>query len=471
MDPRSRAILTATLVVVSSLGSTAFADDDGWVPLFDGKTLEGWTVRGGFATYKVEDGAIVGSTAEGSPNTFLCKGDYKDFELELEVKCDPALNSGVQVRSHVYGKDEPDSKDRLRAGVVYGPQCEIARKATGTAARFYDEGRRGKWLAEIKPEAKDAFNDAGWNHYRIVVQGDRYRSWINGIAASDFADNLDDHGFIGLQVHGIAKDQGPYQVRWRNVRIRELSPGDTPGSAELPEGFRAIFNGRDLTGWEGSPRYWSVKDGCLTGKADGTLKFNRFITWRGGPVKNFELRVKVKVSPGGNSGLQYRGTERPDLGESVVTGYQCDVVANRPDYNGMLYEERGRRILAHTGEQVVIDTNGQPWVVGRFPLKAFQAGDWHDYRVRVEGNHHRHWIDGHPTIDLIDLDEKGRKLEGVLAVQVHVGPPMTIQYRDVFLKTLPDDLSLILPDKAVIPPDAHKVTPQGQDKPRTPDVQ
>ena len=106
-----------------------------------------------------------------------------------------------------------------------------------------------------------------------------------------------------------------------------------------PERFKAIFNGRDLSGWEGSPKYWSVEDGCLTGRADGTLKFNRFITWRGGTVRNFELRVKVWVSPTGNSGLQYRGRERPDLGESVVTGYQCDVVANRPDYNGMLYEE------------------------------------------------------------------------------------------------------------------------------------
>jgi Domain of Unknown Function (DUF1080) len=235
------------------------------------------------------------------------------------------------------------------------------------------------------------------------------------------------------------------------------------------EGFKAVFNGRDLTGWEGSPAYWSVEDGCLTGKADGTLKYNRFITWKGGTVRNFELRVKVKVSPTGNSGLQYRGTERPDLGESVVTGYQCDVVANRPDYNGMLYEERGRRILAHTGEKVIIDTQGQPWVVGRFPLREFKPGEWHDYRVLAEGNHQRHWIDGHPTADVIDLDDKGRKLDGVLAVQVHVGPPMTIRYKDFFLKPLPDDLPLIKPEQAAIPPDAPKVVPQGQDRPRKPD--
>jgi len=246
--------------------------------------------------------------------------------------------------------------------------------------------------------------------------------------------------------------------------------GDDSPELKPPEGFTAIFNGKDLNGWEGSPRYWKVEDGCLTGTADGTLRYNRFITWRGGTVKNFELRVQVKVSPAGNSGLQYRGTERPDLGESVVTGYQCDVVPTRADYNGMLYEERGRRILAHTGERVIIDTQGQPWVVGEFPLREFKPDQWHEYRVLVEGNRHRHWIDGHPTVDVIDLDPKGRKLEGVLAVQVHVGPPMKIQYRGFFLKRLPEDLPLVTPDPATIPADARKVAPQGQDKPRAPDA-
>ena len=470
-----RLLLIPVLVLSLAQYKIGRAEDQKWTALFDGKSLDGWKVKGGFATYKVEDGTIVGNTVEGSPNSFLCKGDFKDFELELEVKCDPRLNSGVQVRSHEYRKDDADPKNSQRAGVVYGPQCEIAKKDAGAAGRFYDEGRRGKWLDEIKPEAKDAFNDDGWNRYRIVVQGDRYRSWVNGVAVADCTDDKDARGFIGLQVHGIAKGQGPFQVRWRNVRIKELKPGDDAKSlssgSEPPEGFKAVFNGHDLSGWEGSPKYWSAEDGCLTGRADGTLKFNRFITWRGASVKNFELRVKVKVSPAGNSGLQYRGTERPDLGESVVTGYQCDVVANRPDYNGMLYEERGRRILAHTGEKVVIDPKGQPWAIGRFPLKEFKPDEWHDYRVLAEGNHYRHWIDGSPTVDVIDLDEKGRKLDGVLAVQVHVGPPMTIRYKDFFLKTLPEDLPLITPDQATLPSDARRVAPQGQDKPRKPDAE
>jgi hypothetical protein len=242
---------------------------------------------------------------------------------------------------------------------------------------------------------------------------------------------------------------------------------DAGDPAKPPAGFESIFNGKDLKNWDGSPKYWKVEDGALTGACE-KLDYNRFIVWRGGKPKNFELRVKVKVTAKGNSGINYRSTERPDLGETVVTGYQCDVVAGRADYNGMLYEERGRRILAHTGEKVIIDTAGQPWVVGEFKLKEFKPDEWHDFRVLVEGNRMQHWIDGHPTVDVTDLDEKGRKLEGVLAFQVHVGPPMKIQYKDIFLKKLADDLPLISAEQAKIPADAVKVVPQGKDKAKKP---
>jgi hypothetical protein len=248
------------------------------------------------------------------------------------------------------------------------------------------------------------------------------------------------------------------------VVLTVLLAGEAP-SQPPPDGFVSLFNGKDLAGWAGNPIYWKVENGILTGTADGTLKYNRFIVWKGGAVRNFEWQAKVRVSPGGNSGLQYRSVERPDLGETVVVGYQCDVVPNRADYNGMLYEERGRRILAHTGEKVIIDTAGQPWVVGTFPVKEFKPNQWHGFRVLVEGNHHRHWIDGHQTVDVIDLDEKGRKLEGIIGMQVHVGPPMKIEYQDLFLKTLPDNLPTLSAAQAKIPADAVKVVPQGKDKP------
>ena len=227
-------------------------------------------------------------------------------------------------------------------------------------------------------------------------------------------------------------------------------------------GFENVFDGKTLRHWSGDPQYWSVQDGALTGVTDGSLKMNRFITWKDSTVRNFDLRVKVRVTAGGNSGIQYRGTSRPDLGLDIVTGYQCDVVANNPNYNGMLYEEKGRRILSHTGERVIVAANGQPWVVGQVPVKEFTADQWHDFRMLVRGNHHQHWIDGHMTADLVDLHADGRALEGVLAVQVHVGPEMKIQYKDFKIKHLPDDLPLQKAEDHPIPDDAYGVRPQGR---------
>ncbi|QEH38718.1 Bacterial alpha-L-rhamnosidase [Aquisphaera giovannonii] len=190
-------------------------DADGFTDLFDGRSLDGWEIHGGKSKYRVQDGNIVGVTDDHAANTFLCKGDFKDFLLEAEVKDDPRLNSGFQVRSHVNEHN-----------VVQGPQCEVALQSSGTAGRFYDEGRRGKWLCEIPDAAKAAFDDRGWNRYKILVQGNRYRSWVNGVPCSDFTDDADGQGFIGLQVHAIPQGEGPYEVRWRNLRIRELQPGE-----------------------------------------------------------------------------------------------------------------------------------------------------------------------------------------------------------------------------------------------------
>ena len=214
-------------LAISFATVAAAAEDGTWVSLFDGKTLDGWTVRGGTATYKAVDGMIVGTTVEGSSNTFLCRGPYADFELEFDVLCDKALNSGVQIRSHVYEKDtpQPSRPQRIRkAGEVYGYQCEIAPAESGVSGNFWDEGRHTKWHDDFskKPEAAKAFRDEEWNHYRIVAQGDHIRSWVNGVACADFRDKTDATGFIGLQVHGIKPGTGPYQVRWKNIRIREL---------------------------------------------------------------------------------------------------------------------------------------------------------------------------------------------------------------------------------------------------------
>jgi hypothetical protein len=202
-----------------------------WQTWFADGKLDGFTVVSGTADYKVEDGVLVGTTKEGSPNTFLMSKSFKDFELQFEVKVDDQLNSGVQVRSRVSKEGEPTpegAKKPIPPGRLYGPQCEIA--INGTAGDFYDEARRGTWWSELTQtkeairtaEAKAAFKKGEWNHYRIVVTGDHYQSFVNGVKTADFKQPNDPEGHIGFQVHGIKKGTGPYSVRWKNVKVREL---------------------------------------------------------------------------------------------------------------------------------------------------------------------------------------------------------------------------------------------------------
>jgi hypothetical protein len=219
-------------LVLAALAAPALVSaEDGWQEWFkDG--LGDAKVVSGKASYEVKDGILVGTTVDGSPNTFLAKGPFKDFELQFEVQVDDALNSGVQVRSHLAKEGDPVPEGAkgdkpLPAGRLYGPQCEIA--VNGTAGDFYDEARRGTWWSILtKTEAvrtdaaKAAFKKGEWNHYRIVVQGDHYQSFVNGVKTADFSQPGDPEGYIGFQVHGIKKGDGPYTVRWRTVKFKTL---------------------------------------------------------------------------------------------------------------------------------------------------------------------------------------------------------------------------------------------------------
>mgnify|MGYP006274802853 CR=1 FL=1 len=200
-------------------------DKDGWVNMFDGQSLKGWTQKNGTATYRVENGTIVGKTNEGSPNSFLCSDkDYANFELEFEVKCANELNSGVQIRSKT-----AEAKGDEKFGRVNGPQVEIeASGANGAEAGYvYGESTKYGWLTaneRLKPHKH--FKDGEWNKYRVVAKGPRIQTWINGQAIEDLTHEeiFKTHptGFIGLQVHGIAKGTGPFEVSWRNIRVKSL---------------------------------------------------------------------------------------------------------------------------------------------------------------------------------------------------------------------------------------------------------
>jgi hypothetical protein len=213
----------------------AFSQHGEWIDLFDGNTLDGWSVHSGFAKYRVEGGAIVGTTVKDSPNTFLCtEKEYGDFILEFEVMVDPRLNSGVQFRSKIaleeltywLRDDDGEMKPiKVPKDRVHGYQVEIAGADVGTSGGIYDEARRAMirpWWIEKGTEACKAFNDGTWNKYRVECRGQSIRTWVNGIQTADIKDAMTPSGIIGLQVHGVGDDPTPYEVKWRNIRLMEL---------------------------------------------------------------------------------------------------------------------------------------------------------------------------------------------------------------------------------------------------------
>jgi hypothetical protein len=220
------------LLVLCLLTVPAAADEEGFKPLFDGKTLDGFEQHGGKAKYTVENGEIVGRSVPNTQNSFLCtQKEYGDFILEVEWKVDPKLNSGVQVRSQYYKEpteiDIGGKKYKFAADRVHGYQVEIdpdVERGRLWSGGIYDEGRRG-WLADLKdnPAASKAFKPNDWNKFRIECKGDSIKTWINGVAAADLKDNLTPKGLIALQVHGVGAREEPMEVRWRNIRIKELN--------------------------------------------------------------------------------------------------------------------------------------------------------------------------------------------------------------------------------------------------------
>lgn len=225
---------------------------------------------------------------------------------------------------------------------------------------------------------------------------------------------------------------------------------------DADKGFQSLFNGQDLTGWDGNPELWSVEDGCIKGKTTGPeqLSYNQFLIWRGGVVKNFELKAMVKTT-GNNSGIQYRSKELPANGKWSIGGYQCDIHPAAAN-NAMVYEERGRGITAQNGQQVVADPEGKRWLASeRDPVKV-DIAEWHEYSIIAQGNRLIHKIDGKLATELIDFDEKARSLEGLLAFQIHRGPAMQVQIKDIMLKVLPDGEVVAFKDYA-IPSDAQVI--------------
>jgi hypothetical protein len=403
------AALIVAIVICTSASAEVKKSEGGWKNLFDGKTLDGWEVRGGFAKYRAENGEIVGTSVEGSPNTFLCtKKQYGDFFLEFEVKCDPRLNSGVQIRSHVYKKDTTlemwrrgqKRKVVRKAGHVYGYQVEISNERTGSSGGIYDEARKGMWLYDVKGDAKasKAFKNNQWNKYRVACIGDSIKTWVNGVPCSDLRDPIDQVGFIGLQVHSVRSDK-PLEVRWKNIRIKEFG-------RHVP---KPLFDGKTLKGWHTLPGgKWEVIDGVIVAtSASSESRHGLLVSDKS--FGDFTIRLKFKALKG-NSGFYFRADE---VGGGVgVHGFQAEIDASN-DVGG-LYETGGRAWVVQPSAEDVVT-----W---------FKPQEWNEMAVSAHGRRVVVHVNGRKTAEL--KNDKGR-LKGHLALQLHGGQDMHVMFKDI----------------------------------------
>jgi hypothetical protein len=391
------AIALAVLLMACSAGA---ADEPVGTPIFDGKTLAGWKTLGGGADYKVIDGAIVGSSRPGVPNSFLVtEKNYGDFILELDVRQDVGpTNSGVQFRSL--------STPEFENGRVHGYQTDIDPSERQWSGGIYEEAQRG-WFytGEMNPSGKALYKFGQWNHYRIEAIGPRLRVWINGAPAADVIDAGKPSGFIGLQVHSIEKPEDAGRTTtWKNLVIQtnNLKPMPPMGililnnlpnnldAEEKAQGWRLLWDGRTGKGWRSARQAgfpadgWSMARGelaVLPRAGGGDIMTNE-------EFGAFELQMEFKVSEGANSGIFYCLTSPHDPASKAPLGLEYQILDDErhPDAKLGINGNRTLASLYDVLPRAKLMTN-----VGIAP----KVGAWQHARIvaRADGTV-EHWLNG-----------------------------------------------------------------------------
>lgn len=387
-----------------------------WRSLFDGKTLDGWSIKGGDAIYEIRDGQIVGKTVRNTPNTFLTTDEiFDDFILELEYKVDPSMNSGIQIRSN--------SSPYYKSGRVHGYQVEIDPSERAWSAGIYDEARRG-WLHPMSgnQKAQQAFRQSDWNHYRIEAIGDTIKTWINGIPAAHLIDEKTDRGFIGLQVHSINEDQMENtEVIWKNIRIISDSAANYTKNTTLPpvitknrllhgeteNGWQLLWDGQTSDGWQGAKldRFpengWIIENGELIVLASGGAE-----SAAGGDIvtmelfEDFELQLEFKLTKGANSGIKYYVDTELNKGEGSAIGLEFQILDDATHPDAKLGNHEGSRTVGSLYD--LIQAN---------PAKHMNPiGAWNHARIISRDNHVEHWLNGMKVLEYERKSESYRKL-------------------------------------------------------------
>lgn len=391
-------------------------DQTPWDNLFDGKTLNGWSIIGGDATYRVEDNTIIGSTVRNTSNTFLRSDDlYSDFILELDYKVDPSMNSGIQIRTNSF--------PYYRDGRVHGYQIEIDPSERAWSAGIYDESRRG-WLVPLtdNPEAQKAFKQNDWNHYRIEAIADTIKTWINGVPAAYLIDDKTATGFIGLQVHSIKEDQKEgTEIMWKNIKIltKDLEKYATKTSIkpivtknaltidETKKGWKLLWDGETAKGWKGAKldnfpeKGWVIENGELTVLSSGGAEARA-----GGDIVteglygNFEVTVDFKLTPGANSGIKYYVDTNINKGPGSSIGLEYQILDDDLHPDAKKGNHDGSRTVSSLYDLIQADINK--------PINPI--GEWNTAYISSINNHVEHWLNGTKVLEYERGSDNYRKL-------------------------------------------------------------
>jgi hypothetical protein len=401
-------LLTARIAVIALAFAAAFpAARDGWRPLFNGKNLEGWEQCNGTARYSVEEGAIVGRTVVGSPNSFLCsKESFGDFILEYYVWVDTDFNSGMQIRSV--------ADPAIKNGRVHGLQVEVDPSDRAWTGGIYDEARRG-WLHTLTGQetARKAFKLKQWNRFRVEAVGTSIRTWVNGVPCADILDDLTMKGVLAIQVHSIGDDNSRAGriIKFRDIRILTagLASNRTPersdttqynyipntiSGREAKEDWKLLWDGKTTHGWRGAKLTafpaggWEIKDGVLTVLESGgreSAAGGDIVTV--GEYANFELRVDYNITKGANSGIKYFVDTELNKGEGSSIGCEYQILddAVHPDAKLGVKGNRTNAGLYDLIPPQNIRFNG--------------VGEWNHARIVVRGQRVEHWLNGFKTVE------------------------------------------------------------------------
>lgn len=391
----------------------AYSQESGnWIPMFNGENLDGWTKLNGDAEYRVEGNTITGIARPDTPNTFLTtEENYGDFILEFDVKVDPRLNSGVQIRS--------ESSEDYMDGRVHGYQVEIDPSERAWSGGIYDEARRG-WLYPItKNEAcGDAFQNGRWNHYRVEAIGNEIKTWVNGVQCTYLYDNMTAEGFIALQVHQIPDEHDGATVQWRDVKIMTENLDEnrwkqdpdvevinwvpnTLTEMEKRHGWRLLWDGETTDGWrqansdEFPDRGWVIENGTLSViESDGTESpFGDIVTEQ--EFSDFVFEVEFKLTEGANSGIKYFVIEglNPGSGSEIGPEFQILDDINHPDADAGV---NGNRKVGSLYDLISAENLSEPNRTG----KRFKGvGEWNKARIVAKGNHVEHWLNNIKVVE------------------------------------------------------------------------